>query len=90
MKSKNNQRYWFRAKNYGYGWYPASIEGWIVLAIYIILITILAFNFGQTTQGGNNLLFNFLAETFLLTVILVLICIKTGEKARWKWGKNDK
>ena len=28
---------WFRAKNYGWGWYPCSWEGWTVLLIWVLL-----------------------------------------------------
>lgn len=29
--------FWFRAKEYGWGWYPATWEGWLVLLVFIAL-----------------------------------------------------
>ncbi len=30
-------KYWFKAKNYGWGWYPATWQGWLILAGFIYL-----------------------------------------------------
>src|SRR5215472_16377344 len=27
---------WFRAKSYGWGWTPASVEGWLVLGLFMV------------------------------------------------------
>ena len=27
---------WFKAKTYGYGWYPVTWQGWLVILIYVL------------------------------------------------------
>ena len=33
-------RLWFRAKRYGWGWTPASVEGWLVMAAFMVAVVI--------------------------------------------------
>ena len=33
-----NKKLWFRAKRYGWGWYPCSWQGWAVLAMYVFAL----------------------------------------------------
>jgi hypothetical protein len=73
----NKKKLWFRAKMYGWGWYPSSWEGWLVLTVFALLIIISALTLGP---------FSLLVAT-PLTIILIYICYKTGEKPRWRWGK---
>ena len=30
-------RYWFVRKQFGYGWVPATWEGWLVLTLFFVL-----------------------------------------------------
>ena len=72
---------WFKAKKYGYGWKPASPEGWIVIIIFVSAI------FGITY---------FFKEDPIVAVILSLICtffafiisIKKGDPLKWRWGEE--
>jgi len=36
----NPEGYWFKAKLYGFGWAPAAWQGWLVLFVYIVAITL--------------------------------------------------
>ncbi|MDD5649887.1 MAG: hypothetical protein PHF86_05610 [Candidatus Nanoarchaeia archaeon] len=76
---------WFRAKKYGYGWYPINWKGWIVILIYVILLIswiTLFFNFYSLEKNWII----YLIGIFILSSILVFISWKKGEKARWRWG----
>jgi hypothetical protein len=83
-------RLWFAAKRYGYGWYPATWEGWLVIAIHLILIlgSIPIFNY-ELTHGADEWKATavYLIWVGGLTAILIRICVLKGEKARWRWGK---
>lgn len=82
------QRYWFKRKSYGYGWAPATWEGWVSFIVFVALV------------GGNWLLryeprvavlterdtVQFVAESILLVIIFILLCLRTGESPRWQWG----
>jgi|GEM_PF-603644 len=78
---------WFTAKTYGYGWTPAAWQGWVVLALYVALSfgTFVAVESYSLSEKESVIVF---APLMLLyTVVLLFICARTGEKARWRWGK---
>jgi len=79
------KKLWFKAKEYGYGWYPATWQGWAVLLVYFIIIGLLVFVF---TGDPESFLYFYLASVFFVTAVLIYICYKTGEKASWRWGKK--
>ncbi len=37
--TKPNQKYWFKAKEYGWGWYPSSRQGWLVMLVWLLAFT---------------------------------------------------
>jgi preprotein translocase subunit YajC len=87
LRSKN--RSLLKAKLYGWGWIPAKWQGWLVIFIYIFLITILFIIRedsipGDPDSGSNFLVFGL--PIILLTALLIFICYKKGEKPRWQWG----
>ena len=85
----NPQGYWFKAKLYGWGLTPGKWQGWLVILVYIALILTLVLTREETIPGnpdsGNNFL-TFALPIILLTILLIFICYKKGEKPRWQWG----
>ena len=85
---KSSKKLWFRAKSYGWGWTPASWQGWLIVLIYIMLMA------GVTS--GVNIYYNFAWQApvvsiligFILTGILLVITYKTGEPPSWRWGRT--
>jgi hypothetical protein len=88
------KKQWFKAKNYGWGWYPASVEGWFILLVYVLLFTgslILFMEFlPQYSENAVLIMVPFLLWVVLLTSGLLWICYKTGEKPEWRWGAPKK
>jgi len=88
-------RLWFRARRYGWGWQPATWQGWLVLAIYLVGFFVwLGHYIFAATQSGHpatiGLHFVPLADLLpllVLTVALVAVCWIKGERPRWRWGK---
>lgn len=80
---------WFKNKRYGYGWVPASIEGWLVIFVYTVLMTLSLCIFINSFDNVFDF-FWFLACVFFLTTILLYICMKKGEKPEWRWGDKEK
>ena len=78
--------YWFKRKDYGWGWTPANWQGWSVLAIYLVLEIILAkwLNIDDSDRG----VMKFVVVTIGLALVLIAVCYKTGEKPKWQWGKK--
>lgn len=77
---------WFKAKNYGWGWYPVSWEGWLATAVYVALI----FLFALTVDGNSparEWFFTFIIPVALITIAFIRLAYKKGEKPEWRWGK---
>lgn len=89
----NPKGYWFKAKLYGWGWVPVKWQGWAVILIYIALVTSLLANVEKEIPGNSDSGTNFLVlglPIILLSVLLIIVCYKKGEKPRWQWGPPKK
>ncbi len=76
---QTQQRYWFPAKRYGWGWgLPATWEGWLVLAGYLGLIAVGVFLFPSRVG-----LAAFTIYAVLLSVAFTFVCWWKGEPTRW-------
>lgn len=86
----NPEGYWFKRKLYGWGWTPATWQGWLVTILYIILVLLFAFTVDEQSSG-KEVMFTFVLPLVLLTVTLIRICYKKGQKPKWQWGlpKNE-
>ncbi|HEY0980226.1 MAG TPA: HAD-IIB family hydrolase [Candidatus Paceibacterota bacterium] len=79
------KKLWFKRKAYGWGWYPAAWQGWLVLAVYV---AVMAF-FASTVDNASpdrEVFFMLVLPFLILTTALIRICYATGEKPRWQWG----
>ncbi len=85
----NPKHYWFRARWYGWGWVPATIEGWTVIGVYVVLALLLGLTVDENSTVREVMFTFFLPLTFL-TVTLIRICYKTGERPYWNWGPKKK
>lgn len=82
------KRYWFKAKEYGWGWYPATWQGWLILLGFVGLVSANAFRIDSNSHSVSDTLMNVIPESLVLLAILLVICWKTGERPRWRWGKD--
>ncbi len=78
---------WFKRKKYGWGWVPASVEGWLVLAVYALFLV------GYTVLADAKW-FKFSSLIFSVVTVgssagLIFICYKKGEAPRWQWGDKE-
>jgi hypothetical protein len=79
------RRYRFPAKTYGWGWgSPAPWQGWTVMGGYIALMLL-----GAVLLNPQRHLAAFVACTAAFSALLLMICWRTGEAPRWRWGKQD-
>lgn len=79
---------WFRAKTYGYGWTPCSWEGWLVIAVYLVLVIGTLKLVEQLSSSPSDTLIFALPLFFLYTLVLIIISYKKGEKPGWRWGRE--
>ena len=85
----NPEGYWFKRKLYGWGWTPARWQGWVVLVVYIIGVMAFAFTIDENSPS-REVMFTGILPIILLTIALIRICYKKGEKPRWQWGGSNK
>jgi hypothetical protein len=76
-----NSKIWFVRKTYGYGWTPATWEGWLVVFLWLIIFIPL------TPMVQYNFILSMIG-IFFDTGLLLYVCYKKGEKPRWQWGKK--
>lgn len=82
----NPKRYWFRRKIWGWGWVPATWEGWLVLAWFVAVIVWNFFRIDSASHSVSDTLINYIPQTALALLVLVFVCIWTGEPPKWMWG----
>jgi len=86
----NPKRYWFRAKLYGWGWTPATWQGWVVIGIFFVLLLWNAFSLPGNDRATTEDLGKFFARLVVIIAGILAIAWKTGEKPRWQWGPPKK
>ncbi|MEZ4103999.1 MAG: hypothetical protein R3B60_01800 [Candidatus Paceibacterota bacterium] len=85
----NPEGYWFKRKVYGWGWTPATWQGWAVTGVFVILVILFALTIDENSSG-KELVFTLFLPVTLLTLTFLRIAYKKGEKPRWQWGFEDK
>jgi len=78
---------WFKRKLYGWGWTPVTWQGWLVIAVWLILVLFFALTIDENSPT-REVVFTFILPIALLTFTLIRICYKKGEKPRWQWGHD--
>ncbi len=81
----NPEGYWIKRKLYGWGWTPARPQGWLVILGYVLSVIAVSFIVDEVSFGMEIVL-TFVLPVTLLTIILIGICYKKGERPRWQWG----
>jgi hypothetical protein len=82
------KKFWFKRKLYGWGWYPATWQGWLILLIYVVIFVKMFILFDINSHSESDTLIGLVLPAFVLTGILIFICYKTGETPKWQWGKR--
>ena len=80
------QKLWFKAKRYGWGWYPCSWQGWAVLLIAVGGLVSNVMFADKHSHSMSDALYGALVSNFVIVVLLLVVCFLTGEKPRWRWG----
>lgn len=81
---------WFKAKKYGYGWTPSTWQGWLILLFFIVAITGNFFRIQAYSTDITDTLISFIPESIVMILLLIYICMLTGEEAKWRWGDETK
>ena len=88
MEQALTSHLWFRAKTYGWGWTPASIEGWLVMALFLagVVVDVLLLKHRMGAGSPASAWTIFFAVLAALVGALLAVCWMTGERPRWHWG----
>lgn len=86
---EQNKKLWFRAKMYGWGWYPISWQGWVLTLLYIWILMHEALRIDARVHSGSDFLINFSGYFIPLTIALLIVCYTKGERPRWRWGEKE-
>ena len=84
----NPNRYWFKRKLYGWGWTPATWQGWLILGLFILFVIVVSFALPK--EPTNIELIWFFVKIVTGVAMLILVCYKKGEKPTWQWGQGSK
>jgi len=83
-------RLWFRARSYGWGWTPVTVEGWLVMLAFLVAIgavtAVFLYQLHHGADPGRATLL-FMLEIAILSGLVIAICWLTGERPRWRWGE---
>jgi len=82
----NPEGYWFKRKLYGWGWTPATKQGWLVILVFLISILLDSFMLDSILEPTPWQATLFFVKIAASVVTLLIICYKTGEKLKWQWG----
>jgi hypothetical protein len=86
---KNNpQGYWFKRKLYGFGWVPATKQGWGVLALFGLFVVGISL-WAETNVSDDQATSHVIVPLLLATALFLLVTYRTGEPLKWQWGKRD-
>jgi hypothetical protein len=84
---QGQQRYWFRARRYGYGWTPCTWQGWAVVGVFALLFTGTVTGSIAAASVSPILVAICTVASVMLVLALIYVCYAMGEPARWRWGK---
>jgi hypothetical protein len=84
----NPEGYWFKRKLYGFGWIPATKQGWGVLALYGLFVVGLSL-WAEQSVPDAQVVSRVIVPVLLATVLLLVITYRTGEPLKWQRGKRD-
>ena len=81
----NPKGYWFRRKLFGWGWTPATKEGWFILGFFFVALLFVVSRADRYTTQEEGFTYLVL-PVILLIVLLLLICWIKGEPPKWQFG----
>lgn len=84
------KKYWFAAKNYGWGWNPETWQGWFIIGIYIALNVGFFILIDQQSHSISDTFYEFIQKAGILLGLLILTCFLFGEDPEWRFGKKKK
>lgn len=86
----NPNGYWFKRKMYGWGWVPATREGWLITLGVVAFVIWRALSFEQGGYPEEEVFDRVVIPALAAVGALVLVCLFKGESPEWQWGLSKK
>ena len=89
MVAKPKKEIWFKARPFGWGWYPATWQGWFVVYAAVGAIFYGVHDAPELEAAGMTeaeILPLLLTRIGIPVVVLIAISIAKGEKSEWRWS----
>lgn len=83
-----NKRLWFKAKTYGWGWTPATWEGWASIGVYLLLLVLILRRVESEALSVRETILELTLPIIVITALLIAVSYWKGEPPRWRWGKD--
>lgn len=80
---RHGRRLWFRAKSYGWGWYPATWEGYLVTVLFVLAIAARTAGFVSDPVGNAWLL---VFDLIIASALFMAVAALSGEKPYFAWA----
>lgn len=88
-KVSTRERVWFKVKRYGYGWYPATWEGWTTVVVFLIAVLWLTTRVESYAASRADFFFYYVLPLGALISLLIALSFRYGEKPlKWRWGSR--
>jgi len=78
---------WFMRKVYGWGWRPATWQGWLTTLLYLGFLLVIALVIDED-RTPRHVLLTRIVPAALLTIAFIRLVVRTGEQPRWQWGRK--
>jgi hypothetical protein len=90
MNKSQKQTYWFKRKEYGYGWMPATWQGWSVIVGFFVVLLAGTFIFEDIPRNTFSKELGLFAIVVAFAVAGVAwISLKKGPSPSWNWKGRD-
>jgi hypothetical protein len=83
------KKLWFKNKRYGWGWTPATWEGWLAILIYFACFIPIVNNYltlSDENSTNEAAVIRDIALLLFITAVLLVVSYYKGEKPSWHWG----
>jgi hypothetical protein len=82
------KKLWFKRRRFGYGWTPVTWQGWLTIAVFLLVVFAGLLLIPANSKTPVIDMFIYLAFVALAILGLVYVATKKGPSPKWRWGKK--
>lgn len=82
-------RLWFKRRRFGWGWSPATKEGWLSVGALLLAVAVAATLLAVTTDDDDAWpVIAYLAFVLVALAIFLRVASQHAPKPHWRWGSK--